>query len=131
MDSAAAPAVVLARHDRRNSLQLKHYVRTNANITSKPMKEVRSRDATGISTISDFDWVLPTSVKQCQDAVLTFAMVNRSLWVYDHTDIALTLVINRYDWCVAASSEADRVKLVRAVFNRVMEVGFIITMFYF
>ena len=120
-DIACAPAVVLARHDRRNTLLLKHYNRTNANITSKPMKEMRSRDATGISTISDFDWMLPNRVSQCRDSVLVFATVNRSLWPYD-TDISLTKVYNRYDWCVLAGSEGNRVKLVRAVFNRIIEV---------
>ena len=30
-------------------------------------------------------------------------------------------VYRRYDWCAAAPTEGDRVKLVRAVFNRVME----------
>ena len=86
------------------------------------MKEMRSRDATGISTISDFDWMLPNSVSQCCDSVLVFATVNRSLWPYDTTNISLTKVYNRYDWCVLAGSEGNRVKLVRAVFNRVMEV---------
>ena len=107
MDSAVAPAVVLARHDRKNALQLKHYNRSNANITSKPMKEIKSRDSVGVSTISDYDWVLPNNVRQCQDSILIFAAVNRSLWPYDYTDIALTRVYNRYDWCGAAHSESD------------------------
>ena len=59
MDSVVALAVMLARHDRQNALQLKHFHRSNANISSKPMKETKSRDAYGVSTISDFDWVLP------------------------------------------------------------------------
>ena len=123
MDTAVAPAVVLARHDRKNALQMKHFFRSNANITSKPMKEIKARDAVGISTIADYDWVLPTSIKKCQDCFLVFATVNRSLWPYDLTDIALNRVFNRYDWCVSAQSEADRVKLIRHIFNRVMEVG--------
>ena len=121
LDSAVAPAVVLARHDRKNSLQLKHFNRSNANITSKPMREIKSRDSQGVSTISDYDWMLPNNVRQCQDSILNFAAVNRTLWAYDYTDIALTKVLNRYDWCGAAASESDRVKLIRALFNRVME----------
>ena len=120
-DKAVAPAVTLARHDRRNALQMKHYFRSNANITSKPMKEIKAKDGAGVSTISDFDWVLPTSIKQCQESLLMFATVNRSLWPYDHTDIALTKVLNRYDWCAAVQHEGDRVKLIRTVLNRVME----------
>ena len=65
--------------------------------------------------------MLPDSLKQCQDSLLIFAAVNRSLWPYDHTDIAMTRVLNRYNWCGAAGNEKDRVKLVRAMFNRVME----------
>ena len=123
VDSICAPAVVLARHDRRNSLEMKHYNRTNCNITSRPMKEVKSRDSQGISTISDYDWVLPTNVKQCQNTLNVFATVNRSLWPYDMTDIALSQVYQRYDWCAAATNESDRVKLIRGVFNRVMQVN--------
>ena len=59
MDSAVAPAVILARHDRKNALQLKHFYRSNANITSKPMRETRARDGAGITTLSYFDLVLP------------------------------------------------------------------------
>ena len=74
-DSAVAPATVLARHNRANALMMKHYFRSNANITSKPMKEVRSRDSSGIATISDYDWVVPTSVKQCQDTIIKLRKV--------------------------------------------------------
>ena len=88
LDTAAAPSVTLARHDRKNALQMKHYFRSNANITSKPMKETKARDAVGITTIADYNWVLPTSVKQCQDCILVFAAVNGSLWPYDMTDVA-------------------------------------------
>ena len=121
LDTAVAPAVVVAKHDRRNTLQMKHFMRTNANVTSKPMKEMRAKDGAGISTISDYDWALPTSLKQCQDCLLLFATVNRALWPYDQTDISLNRVFNRYEWCAAAHNDGDRVKLIRAVFNRVME----------
>ena len=97
MDSVVAPSVILARHDRRNTLQMKHFFRSNANISSKPMKEIKSKDGAGVSTISDFDWVLPTNLKQCQDSLLNFATVNRSLWPYDFTDISLSKVFSRYD----------------------------------
>ena len=85
------------------------------------MREIKSQDSEGISTISDYDWALPDSVKQCQDSILIFATVNRALWPYDTTDIALTRVFNRYNWCGGASVEKDRVKLIQAVFNRVSE----------
>ena len=62
-DSAVAPTTILARHNRANALMMKHFFWSNANITSKPMKEIRSRDSTGIATISDYDWVVPTSIK--------------------------------------------------------------------
>ena len=123
LDTAVAPAVTLARHDRRNTLQMKHYFRNNVNITNKPMKEIKSKEGGGISTISDFDWALPLNIKQCQDCLLQFAAVNRSLWPYDMTDLALTKVYNRYDWCGVARNDSDRVKLIRAVFNRVMETN--------
>ena len=121
VDSAVAPAVILARHDRKNTLLMKHYFRSIANIMSKQMKEVNFIDGGGISTISDFDWILPTTVKQCHDTLTNFAAVNRSLWPMDHTDIALTKVFSPYAWCGAASNEGDRVKLIRALFNRVSE----------
>ena len=121
-DTAAAPAVVLARQDRRNTVLMKHFHRTNANITTKPMKEVRSKDAGGKSTIPDFDWVLPTNVKQCKESLTTFAAINRSIWPYDMTDLSLTKVYDKYEWCGSTNNENDCVKLIRALFNRVMEV---------
>ena len=113
--------MVIARHDRTKALQLKHYHRSNATISSKPMKEIKSRNSDGISTISDFDWTLPTSVRHCRDAILNFATVNRSLWPFDTTDIALMKVFDRYDWCSSANTESNRIKLISSVFNRVME----------
>ena len=121
LDSIVAPSVIATRHDRKNALQLKHYNRSNANVSSKPIKEIRSRDSEGVSTIHDYDWTLPNTIKQCQDSILNFGAVNRSLWPFDHTDIALTKIFNRYDWFVAADSSADRVKLVQLLFNRIME----------
>ena len=114
--------MIIARHDRTKALQLKHYHRINATISSKPMKEIESRNSEGVSTISDFDWTLPTSVRHCRDAILNFATVNRSLWPFDTTDISLMKVFDRYDWCGAATHEASRVKLIRAIFNRWVSV---------
>ena len=37
------------------------------------------------------------------------------------TDLSLSKVYNCYDWCAAAQNDSDRVKLIQAVFNRVME----------
>ena len=118
MDCAVAPQVTSARHDRRNALQLKHFIKSNANITSKPIREVKSRDADGVSTISDFDWVLPNSVKQCQDGLINFGAVNHLLWPLDPTNISLTRVFNRFDWCIAAGMDTNRVKMIQSVFNR-------------
>ena len=115
--------VIAARHDRRNSLQLKHFNRSNANITAKPMREIRSRDSDGVSTISDYDWTLPTSLKQVQECLVNFGATNLILWPYDHTHLSLTRLLNRYDWCVTAGTDANRAKLVRALFNRVMETN--------
>ena len=86
------------------------------------MKEIKSRDTEGISTISDFDWTLPSSIKHCRDAVLNFATVNRALWPYDTTDISLMKVFDRYDWCIAANNDGHRARLIRAVFNRYFQL---------
>ena len=48
-------------------------------------------------------------------------MVNMNLWPYNTTDLSLLKIYGRYDWCASAPTEGDRVKLVRAVFNRIME----------
>ena len=93
MDCVVAPQVILARHDRKNALQIKHYNRSNANISAKPIREIRSRDSEGVSTIRDFDWSLPTTIKQCQDSVLNFGAINRMLWPLDNTNISMMLCL--------------------------------------
>ena len=117
-DCAVAPQIIAARHDRRNALQMKHFIRSNANVTSKPIREVKSKDADGVSTISDFDWILPANVKQCQDGLINYGAVNQMLWPMDHTTISMTRAFNKYDWCIAAGIEANRVKMIQTIFNR-------------
>ena len=51
-------------HDRRNSVEIKHFMADNSSVTSKPMKEIRRKEDDELVTLSDYNWTEPQSIRQ-------------------------------------------------------------------
>ena len=71
----------------------------------------------------DYDWEEPTSVRQCQDCLINYGAVNSQIWPMDYTDRALHKVYVKYGWFAMCQNETERVKLIRMLFNNVLQVG--------
>lgn len=51
-------------HDRRNVLEMKHFMSENSSVSTRPMKEIRRKEDEELVTLSDYNWVEPQSVRQ-------------------------------------------------------------------
>lgn len=56
-------------HDRRNSVEIKHFMTENSSVASKPMKEIRRKEDEELVTLSDYNWSEPQSVRQVKKLI--------------------------------------------------------------
>ena len=62
--SSVADRTIQLMHDRRNLVELKHFMAENSSVATKPMKEIRRKEDEELITLSDYNWSEPQSVRQ-------------------------------------------------------------------
>lgn len=62
--NSIADKTILLMQDRRNPVELKHFMGENCAVSSKPMKEIRRKEDEELVTLSDYNWSEPQSIRQ-------------------------------------------------------------------
>ena len=63
-NSNIADRTIHLLHDRRNVVEIKHFMSENSSVASRPMKEIRRKEDEELVTLSDYNWAVPQSVRQ-------------------------------------------------------------------
>lgn len=110
-------------HDRRNTVELKHFMSENTGVASKPMKEIRRKEDEELITISDFNWTEPQSIRQVQEALENYRAILQLLWPMDQTGTIIGRLLLRY-WFISAVQDAKtKVSVICKYFNAVQRLN--------
>ena len=104
-------------HDRSLLVELKNFTSENCAVAAKPRREVRRADS---SSITDYDWITPTSIAQVQEGIINYITVNHALWPHDTTGFSMLRLLTRFKWFEYIDEIKTRINLVTAFFNAVM-----------
>ena len=116
-----ADSTIVKAHDRTICLQLKHYLTENSNVASKPKKEYKKLDETGVALITDDWWESAGNLSSVQAAFDNYSMVLFNLWPYDPTSMILNTLMTNYKWISAAPDLNTSLDIVKAHFNSVLK----------
>ena len=67
--STVPDKTIMMMHDRRNPLEIKHFMKENCSVASKPMKEIRRKEDEELVTISDYNWTEPQFLRQVKHSL--------------------------------------------------------------
>ena len=111
--------VILNMHDRRHSLELKHFLSENTNIASKPIKEVRRQEKDGVVSFQDYSWEEPQSMRQVLEAIENYRTCLTLLWPWDQTGNIIGRLLLRYRNIQASPDPKVKVAVTSTYFDKV------------
>lgn len=113
---------ILKLHDRKEILQLKYFSSCNSSVSRGPMVETKVKNGGVVSTIADYNWSPISSLKNLQDSIINFGLVNQMLYPYDQTGYILLKLYNSFHW-IPMCPENRRIQLISDHFNMVSEAN--------
>ena len=118
-DSQIAEATIGIVHDRRILLKIEYFCNLNANLSSRHLKVRTEHEAGGTSvSTTSMDWKEVSSMKQVQDALINYEIVNRLIWPADFTGIVMLKLLNEYMY-IPYGDDKTRVSAISSFFQRV------------
>ncbi len=110
-------------HDRRNVVELKHFMSENAAVSGKPMKEIRRKEEEAVVTIQDFNWSEPQSLRQVQEALENYKSLLHLLWPADQSGNITGRLLLKYWYVSAAQDSRTKVAVICSYFNAVQRLN--------
>ena len=121
MQHKVCDKTIIAMHDKRVTLTIKHFLTENVGVAAKPRVTFTSPDG---STHSDFAWVEANTINQCQEAMLNYNCINHHLYSWDYTGLVMERILIKHRWLAAYQSNPSvRVNLVKLFFNAVLRTN--------
>ena len=121
MQHKVCDKTIIAMHDKRVTLNIKHFLTENVGVAAKPRVTYSGPDG---STHSDFAWVEANTVNQCQEAMLNYDCINHHLYSWDYTGLVMQRLMIKHRWLAAYQSvPTTRVNLVKLFFNSVLRTN--------
>ena len=114
---------ILLLHDRRNVMELKHFMSENASVSGRPMKEIRKKEDEGVVTISDFSWSEPQSMRQVQEALENYKTLLHLLWPMDQSGNIIGRLLLKYWYISAATDPRVRISVICSYFNAIQRLN--------
>ena len=108
-------------HDRSKPLTLKNFFTQNVCVAAKPVKRIERKGSEGLEMLYDYAWEDPCSLAEVTDSILNYITVLHQLWPYDPTGVMMFRVINKYKWITVATELKEKVSVITAFFNAVLQ----------
>ena len=108
-------------HDRAKALTIKNFHSQNVCVAAKPMKKIERKDAEGLVTLFDYSWEEPSSLAEFTEALINYISAMQQLWPLDPTGIIMLRLINTYKWVSVAYELKEKVSVLAAYFNGVLQ----------
>ena len=108
-------------HDRAKPQTLKNFFSQNVCVAAKPVKRIERKGSDGLEMLYDYAWEDPCSLAEVTDSILNYITILHQLWPLDPTGTIMLRVINKYKWINVATDLKDKVSVITAFFNAVLQ----------
>lgn len=108
-------------HDRAKPQTLKNFFSQNVCVAAKPVKRIERKGTEGLEMMYDYAWEDPCTLAEVTDSILNYITILHQLWPLDPTGTMMLRVINKYKWISVASDLKDKVSVITAFFNAVLQ----------
>ena len=122
-ESCVSDRILASMHDRTIPLKLKNFMSENANVASKPQRELKKWDEEGCSTVLDFYWECPNNLTSIQEAYVNYMCVLGNLWPFDETAHTMFRLMLKYRWAGAAATLKSRAAILTDFFEKVLRAN--------
>lgn len=122
-DGCVADNILVSMHDRTMPLKLKNFLTENANVGSRPHREVKKWEDGELSTVVDFAWDNPASLQGIQEAYINYMCIMGNLWPFDETAHSMLRLMTRYRWAASAPELKTRAKILTDFFEKVLRMN--------
>ena len=121
VENQVADVTIKKLHKKSEVLDLKMFLSENVSVNNKARRETRTHNPNGTtSSVTEFNWLTPTSFSQAKEAVFNFASLNFYLWPMDPSGLNLLRIYNKFEWFPTAKDEKTRGDLITGFFNLAM-----------
>ena len=100
---------------------LKNFFSQNICVAAKPVRRIKRKGTDGLEMMYDYAWEDPCTLAEVTDSFLNFITILHQLWPLDPTGTMMLRVINKYKWISVASDLKDKVSVITAFFNAVLQ----------
>ena len=108
-------------HDRAKPQTLKNFFSQNVCVAAKPVRRIERKGSEGLEMMYDYAWEDPCTLAEVTDSILNYITILHQLWPLDPTGTMMLRVINKYKWISVASDLKDKVSVITAFFNAVLQ----------
>ena len=116
-----AVKTIATLHDRAKPLTVKNFHSQNVCVAAKPMRKIERKDTEGLVTLYDYSWEEPASIAEFTEALVNYMAALQQLWPLDPTAIIMFRVINQFKWISVAQELKEKVSVLSAFFNAVLQ----------
>ena len=114
---------ILLLHDRRNVIELKHFLAENLNVASRPLKYLQRKEDDSLVSSSDYSWDEASSMRQVLNGIENYRSCLHHLWPVDQTGDIIGKLLLKYRHIAVTSDQKTRVAVVTSYFNHVQRAN--------
>lgn len=107
---------ILLLHDRRNPVELKHFLTENLNVASKPIKLSQRKEDSFISS-TDYAWDEASSMRQVLNGIENYRSCLHHLWPIDQTGDIVGKLLLKYRHISVATEKKTKVAVITSYFK--------------